>query len=151
MAGSGSPASPGRAPHADGGCCRTRRRNAHVTDCFELLYPWHPWFGDRVFVHDVIVKGGDRIFRCGSSPDRNARCIEVPGWMFDRAACCSVRLSNEAQVDCTSLQLLKALIVAVGHAEGLALPGVESGHLAFPSEEEADARPQPFSPLPSNC
>ena len=43
-----------------GGCaprCTTRRRNAHGTEQRELIYPWHPWVGRQVHVHEVI---GDR-------------------------------------------------------------------------------------------
>ena len=30
----------------------------------ELLYPWHPWFGLRIDVHEPIERPGGFAFRC---------------------------------------------------------------------------------------
>jgi len=35
---------------------RTRRQNAHVTEHREVLYPYHPWFGLTVHVHQTVEK-----------------------------------------------------------------------------------------------
>src|SRR5260370_37651580 len=36
----------------------TRRRNAHGIAEYELLYPWHPWAGCLVHIHEVVEKAG---------------------------------------------------------------------------------------------
>jgi len=70
--------------------CTARQHNAHRTEEREVFYPWHPWFGLRVFVHEVVTRASVRVFRCTGPAQETARCHEVPEWMFDRAACCGV-------------------------------------------------------------
>lgn len=36
---------------------RRRQHNAHVTERRDVLYPWHPWFGMTVHIHQVVEKG----------------------------------------------------------------------------------------------
>jgi hypothetical protein len=75
----------GRRGVCDG--CTTRLENAHGTEFRELLYPWHPWFGLRIGVHEVIEKSEDVVFRCSLSGSDADRWLEVPAWMFDRLTC----------------------------------------------------------------
>ena len=70
----------------DGPCCRTRLENAHGTVFRALLYPWHPWFGMRVAIHETIAKSDGVAFRCTLSGSASDRWLEVPAWMFERAA-----------------------------------------------------------------
>ena len=42
-------------------------RPTSVTEEREVLYPWHPWFERRVFVHEVVDRGCARIFRCAET------------------------------------------------------------------------------------
>jgi hypothetical protein len=32
-----------------------------VTEAFEVLYRWHPWFGQSVYIHEVIERGDGAI------------------------------------------------------------------------------------------
>src|SRR5262247_4130359 len=91
--------------------CTTRQHNAHRTEEREVLYRWHPWFGRRVFVHEVSFKGGVRIFRCAETAQGVARCVEVPEWMFDRATCCGMAYAESPRVGCAALDRLKVLIL----------------------------------------
>jgi|GEM_PF-3101188 len=84
-------------------CCTTERQNTHVTDRREVLYPWHPWSGQSVFVHDLIDKPGDAVFRCNLTGRRSDRLLEVPVWMFDRAACVACRRVDVAHVGLDTL------------------------------------------------
>src|SRR5690606_21503888 len=77
------PGSDSRARSVASRCCTTRRQNTHGTEVRELLYPWHPWFGRLVHVHEVLVKD-EAVFRCSLSGAFSDRLIEVPSWMFDR-------------------------------------------------------------------
>src|SRR5262249_54180096 len=86
--------------------CTTRRQNAHGTEERELLYPWHPWTGRLVHVHEVIDKAGAKTCRCSLSGLASGRWLEVPAWMFDRAACGKCRTGAVAHVDMTALCLL---------------------------------------------
>src|SRR6202163_3776719 len=47
-------------------CCTTRRRNAHGITEYELLYPWHPWAGCLVHIHEVVEKAGREVFVAAS-------------------------------------------------------------------------------------
>ncbi|MBV8901077.1 MAG: hypothetical protein JOY92_13300 [Verrucomicrobia bacterium] len=50
-----------------------------------LLYPWHPWFGMRVAIHETIAKSDGVAFRCTLSGSASDRWLGVPAWMFERA------------------------------------------------------------------
>lgn len=71
---------------ADVRCCTTRLKNAHGTEFREVLYRWHPWFGLRVAVDEAVSRSDGVIFRC-SLTGGSGRRLELPAWMFDRAAC----------------------------------------------------------------
>jgi hypothetical protein len=59
----------------------------HGNGSQELLYRWHPWCGRRVWVRGAIEKPSGLVFRCALSDSAADRELEVPAWMFDRAAC----------------------------------------------------------------
>ena len=80
-------------------CCTTRRRNAHGIAEYELLYPWHPWAGCLVHIHEVVEKAGREVFRCSLSGRASARWLEIPAWMFDRAAGAAWRVGAAPYVD----------------------------------------------------
>src|SRR2546423_5504113 len=70
------------APH-----CTRRRDNAHKIEELEVLYPWHPWFGRVVHVHEVIEQRAGGVLHGSPDGDASRRWLELPQWMFDRAAC----------------------------------------------------------------
>jgi len=123
--------------------CTTQQHNAHRTEEREVLYRWHPWFGRRVFVHEMTFKGGVRIFRCAETAQGVARCVEVPEWMFDRATCCGMAYAESPRVGCAALDRLKVLILeASGTAAGAVL---EARPHSLALEGEADATFKPPS------
>jgi len=67
--------------------CRTKLENAHRIVFRVLVYPWHPWFGMRVAVHEVVDRADGTVFRGTLSDSRSDRGLEVPAWMFDRSCC----------------------------------------------------------------
>lgn len=90
-------------------CCTTRRQNTHGTEVRELLYPWHPWFGQHVHVHAALAKRVD-IFRCSLSGVPSDRLLEVPAWMFDRAVSGNWRSLPVPHVDLAALHVLAKLL-----------------------------------------
>src|SRR5512134_1254208 len=88
----------------------TRRRNAHGTNERELLYPWHPWTGRQVQVHEAMEKGGGEVFRCSLSGLASDRWLEVPSWMFDRVASATWRVCAAPHVDVSTLGALATLL-----------------------------------------
>jgi len=69
------------------GRCTTTFKNAHETVFRELLYRWHPWFGLQVAIHEAVDKADGVVFRCTLNGSAADRWLEIPAWMFDRAAC----------------------------------------------------------------
>jgi len=91
--------------------CTTRFENDHRTVPREVLYPHHPWFGCRVFVHDAVDKDGFVVFRCTLEESQADRALEVPAWMFDRTACPGPGLlAAQPYVSIEALAALSALL-----------------------------------------
>jgi hypothetical protein len=89
----------------------TRRRdNAHKIEEFEVLYPWHPWFGRVVHVHEVIENRAGGVLHCSPDGDASRRWLELPQWMFDRAACLAIRMAASPRVDTAALIALKTCL-----------------------------------------
>jgi hypothetical protein len=85
----------------------TRRQNAHGIAEYELLYPWHPWAGCLVHIHEVVEKAGGEVFRCSLSGQASGRWLEIPAWMFDRAACAAWRVGAAPYVEIAVLTALR--------------------------------------------
>src|SRR6202045_4334248 len=98
--------------------CTTRRRNAHGIAEYELLYPWHPWAGCLVHIHEVVEKAGREVFRCSLSGRASGRWLEFPAWMFDRAARAAWRVGAAPYVDIAVLTALATLLQDVTSVSG---------------------------------
>src|SRR6202171_5652033 len=98
--------------------CTTRRRNAHGIAEHELLYPWHPWAGCLVHIHEVVEKAGREVFRCSLSGRASGRWLEIPAWMFDRAARAAWRVGAAPYVDIAVLTALATLLQEVTSVSG---------------------------------
>jgi len=90
---------------------RTKFENAHGTVLRELLYPWHPWFELQVAIHEALEKPDGLVFRCTVSGSDADRWLEVPAWMFERAAWPDhVQLTATPFIDTTTLSVLADLV-----------------------------------------
>ena len=136
-----NPASPCAVIDECGLGCTSERGKTHVTEASGVLYPWHPWFGRTVYIHEVIERGDGRSFRCDLDTKQTARCMNVPAWMFDRAACLQVRLSDAPQVEVEALICLKALLAEVKNRTS-AMAAVVGARHPFDGRGDADATPQ---------
>jgi len=77
----------------------------------ELLYPLHPWFELQVAIHEALEKPDGLVFRCTVSGSDADRWLEVPAWMFERAACPDhVQLTATRFIDTTALSVLADLV-----------------------------------------
>jgi hypothetical protein len=113
-----------------------------VTESGEVLYPWHPWFGRVVYFHQLIELGREHILRCDLGEKPTARCMNVPAWMFDRAACLRVRRADTPQVELAALICLKALLAEVANRTYLVAAVVGARH-SFENRGDADAAAEP--------
>ena len=119
----------------------SEHHKAHVIEAAAVLYQWHPWFGRVVYIHKVIEHGAEQIFRCGLSEKQTERCMDVPAWMFDRAACHRNRRADAPQVELAALICLKALLGEVVN-RACAVTAVVGARHPFGSRGDADATPQ---------
>lgn len=125
--------------------CKTRRQNAHVTEHREVLYPWHPWFGLAVHVHQTVEKGHSGILRCSVDGSASGRWLELPVWMFDRAVCLSIRLADSPRVDLAALENLRKLLIELRQSPStmvVAGSGAQSGP-RHQNRRSVNAQPAP--------
>lgn len=88
----------------------TRLENAHGTEFREVFYRWHRWFGLRVAVHETVSRSDGIVFRC-TLTGGGSRRLELPAWMFDRAACRDAfPLATTALVSTAGLRALSDLL-----------------------------------------
>ncbi len=121
--------------------CTTRLENAHGTEFREVLYRWHPWFGLRVAVHETVTRLDGIVFRC-TLTGGGGRQLELPAWMFDRAACRDCfPLATSPLVSTVGLRALSDLLGDVlkrGTTASTASPGRAS--CASRNEDVGEAR-----------
>src|ERR1700692_4093306 len=98
--------------------CTTRRRSAHGIAEDELLYPWHPWAGCLVHIHEVVEKAGREVFRCSLSGRASGEWLEIPAWVFDRAERAAWRVGGAPYVDIAVLTALPRLLQDVASVTG---------------------------------
>lgn len=89
--------------------CTTSQSNAHDTK-LEVLYRWHPWFGEHVVVDRAMVRNDRAVFRCRLVKDLTVKSSEVPQWMFHHEACCLMQDREEPLVSLVALRRLTELL-----------------------------------------
>jgi len=143
-----------RSRHAGEPYCTTRRGNAHNTDKAEereVLYPWHPWVGCVVVVHEVIEKAGGVVLRCCRDGEATGRWLELPAWMFDRAACLAMQVARRPRADLAALSVLSALLAETVGCDGRA--SSSNTPVSGSAREPCDQNPGDAhaTPLPPSC
>jgi hypothetical protein len=74
----------------------------------QVCYPWHRWYGRNVLTRRAGGAHADVAYFC-KLPEAplDAMLVEIPKWMFDAADCTTMRLTEQAYVDCATLRALK--------------------------------------------
>jgi hypothetical protein len=129
-----------RSPSADVFHCTTRQQNAHITDTRELLYRWHCWYGQPVYIFGTVTRGAEVFLRCALDRGESGRLLEVPQWMFEATACCRMVLAATASVSVRTLRDLTRLMRAVSPDEVGVLQGK---HPTLPDSGGAREKPKP--------
>ena len=126
--------------------CTTRRLNAHKTTERTVLYPWHPWTGLSVHVHEVTERGNVAALRCSLGGDVG-RCLEVPAWMFEWSACVPLGIAPQPRVGVGALSALQRLLAEVpGHRPADALGSAAEGDSPDRNRGDVHAMPPRSSP-----
>ena len=87
--------------------CTTERRKTHKTDSAEVLYAWHPFYGQEVTIHGERNRRGTVVFVCSIGEDPRTAPLEVPAWMLDAAVCRIFRPGPRGRVTVEALRLLR--------------------------------------------
>jgi hypothetical protein len=95
--------------------CTTTHKKTHGTevgDEVEVVYPWHPWAGRTVRVHEVTERGAIASARCSLPEVTPVRIRELPLWMLDAAGCRAMRVEAHPMATHCALAALDALLSA---------------------------------------
>jgi hypothetical protein len=120
--------------------CTTRSNKTHITETRIVHYRWHPWYGRTVFVFKEVDKNNSTVIRCALEPNRTARALEVPEWMFDSVVCARCSLKGSPVVPWGSLRQLAELLETAGRSGDLAV--VQDEDLDRLNPGGADATPE---------
>jgi len=125
-------------PDADARGDTSAQLNTHNTKLREVCYPWHPWYGRSVVIHDAFVRHGQAVLRCTLDYQERSRALEIPQWMFDRALCCMMHIAEAPRVSWEALRECQELLhhqSPAGHARVL-----QDQHRSSPTQGDADAQ-----------
>ena len=61
----------------------------------------------------MVEKASGNVARCSRDGAAACRSLELPTWMFDRAACASMRMDTRPRVDVAALDALTTLLAQV--------------------------------------
>ena len=87
--------------HEGAGGCTTETLKTHKTDLGEVVYPWHPFYGQAVKIKGERNRRGTIVYVCSSDGNDGGAVVEVPAWMFDSARpSCTFELDEKADRRC---------------------------------------------------
>jgi hypothetical protein len=99
--------------------------------------------------HRVGKKAGGEVFRCSLSGRASGRWLEIPAWMFDRAARATWRVGAAPHVDIAVLSALATLLQDVTVTKRPRLPPPLFGRsIAWLADRRRD--PTPINNPPSS-
>jgi len=76
-----------------------------------------------VFIHATFTKSNETVLRCTLDGSQSGRWLEIPTWMFDRAACeAIISFSAAPFVDVEALQALSALLKIIPSSSNALFP-----------------------------
>jgi hypothetical protein len=108
--------------------------------------------GCIVHIHEVIEKAAGEVLRCSRDDGAPDRWLELPVWMFDRAACVPMQVAARPHVGLATLLALWALLgeVVGGDQTSSNAPDWGAARESHdPNRGDAHATPGPSSPISS--
>ena len=87
-----------------------RQHSAHNREFLELHYPWHPLHGRGILVRGRRKWGKHTAVRFKVEDEPQRVWTELPVWMFDRAVCSRMRLTDRPRVHWKALVELRQLL-----------------------------------------
>ena len=111
--------------------------NTHNIKLRDVYYPWHPWYGRSVVIHNAFVRHGQAVLRCTLEHEERSRALDIPQWMFDRALCCMMPMAEGPWVSWEALQDLQTLLYHQSSTRDVGV--LQEQHRSSPAEGDADA------------
>jgi hypothetical protein len=96
-----------RSRNEGGQCYTTERHKTHKTDSGQVVYAWHPFYGQEVRIHGERNRRGTVVFACSIGEDPKTAPLEVPAWMLDATVCRIFRQGPSARVTVEALRSLR--------------------------------------------
>jgi hypothetical protein len=87
--------------------CTTERHKTHKTDSGQVVYAWHPFYGQEVTIHGERNRRGTVVFACSIGEDPKTASLEVPAWMLDATVCRVFRQGSSGRVTVDALRSLR--------------------------------------------
>ncbi len=91
----------------DGRHCTTEIHKTHKTDSGQVVYAWHPFYGQEVTIHGERNRRGTVVFACSIGDDPKTAPLEVPAWMLDATVCRVFRQGPSGRVTVDALRSLR--------------------------------------------
>src|SRR5580693_7129264 len=130
--------------------CTTPHQKTHGTEAgdeVEVVYPWHPWAGRTVRVHEVVERGAIASARCSLAGATPVHFRDLPLWMLDAAGCRTMRIEAHPMATLCALAALHRLLSAERKRSGAEL---EAAAIASPeSRGDRDGTSSSSEPTPS--
>jgi hypothetical protein len=131
--------------------CTSPHQKTHGTEAgdeVEVVYPWHPWVGRTVCVHEVVERGAIASARCSLAGAAPVRLRELPLWMLDAAGCRTMRVEAHPMATLCALAALHALLSAErkrseAEPEAAAIESPESRGDRHGTSSSSDLQPTP--------
>jgi len=124
----------------------TTRHKTYSTE-FEVHYPWHPWFGLKVTINRSCPRQGVVCVQVTLKQEGRLQSLEMPGWMFDRAACAAMSLAGHPAV---GIKHLGCVAKMCWDTKILNVTSVQATTLKRSATNLTCPRMSPF-PIPSTC
>ena len=141
---------PRRSPHArlPHSSPHQKTHGTEAGDEVEVVYPWHPWVGRTVCVHEVVERGAIASARCSLAGATPVRIRELPLWMLDAAGCRTMRIEAHPMATLCALAALHRLLSAErkrseAESEAAAIASPESPGDRHGTSSSSDLQPTP--------
>ena len=132
--------------------CTSPHQKTHGTEAgdeVEVVYPWHPWVGRTVCVHEVVERGAIASARSTACRGQPVRLRELPLWMLDAAGCRTMRVEEHPMATLCGLAALHALLSAgrrsEAEPEAAAMESPESRGDRHGTSSSSDLQPTPVN------
>lgn len=116
--------------------CTSGVQDTHKTCVREVRYPWHPWYGKRIYARCEVRRVGVSVLRCALDELNSSASLEIPEWMFDPGHCLGMKSEALCYASVTALRAVQALLISEAEAGHIEMSVMQAQH---PSRDSGGA------------